>query len=116
MRPYVAFLAQLQTRQPEVAARLTALELPNLLVLLELVENDGDAEATIELATSLSSLLQFLGKPCPLECVAQARDRGAKALGEAWNHSHFEAHRTRIEQQLGSGQLREAAEVSLRIG
>ena len=32
------------------------------------------------------------------------------ALGETWNHARFEAARTRIEQQLAGGRLREAFE------
>ena len=48
------------------------------------------------------------GKPRLLERVAQVRDAAAAALGEAWNHARFEAERTRIEQQLAGGRLREA--------
>jgi tetratricopeptide (TPR) repeat protein len=40
--------------------------------------------------------------------VGQVRDTAAAALGDAWNHARFEAARTRIEQQLAGGQLREA--------
>jgi tetratricopeptide (TPR) repeat protein len=40
--------------------------------------------------------------------VGQVRDTTAAALGDAWNHARFEAARTRIEQQLGGGRLREA--------
>ncbi len=36
------------------------------------------------------------------------RDAAAAALGDAWNHARFEAARTRIEQQLAGGRLREA--------
>ena len=86
------------------------LELPNLFALLDLVQRAGDAEATIDLATSLYSLLQALGKPRLLERVGQVRDAAAAALGDAWNHARFEATRTRIEQQLDGGRLREAFE------
>jgi len=110
MRGYVGFLVQQRRQQAEVAATLTLLELPNLFALLEQVQKKSDAEATIGLATSLYSLLQWLGKPRLLERVAQARDSAAKALGKTWNHSCFQAQGTRIEQQLDSGQLREAFE------
>jgi hypothetical protein len=83
------------------------LELPNLFALLEQVQRAGDAEATIALATSLFSLLQSAGKPRLLERVAQVRDASAAALRETWNHAGFEAQRTRIEQQLAGGRLRE---------
>jgi hypothetical protein len=87
---------------------LTVLELPNLFALLDLVQRAGDAEATIGLATSLYSLLSRLGKPRLLERVGQVRDAAAAALGDAWNHARFQAARTRIQQQLGGGRLREA--------
>ncbi len=111
MRGYVGFLEQQRSQNTEVAATLTGLELPNLFALLDRVERAGDAEATIDLATSLHSLLQNAGKPRLLERVGQVRDAAAKQLetqGDTWTHARFEAARTRIEQQLGGGGLREA--------
>src|SRR5262249_34790043 len=95
-------------QNPEVAATLTVLELPNLFALLDLVQHAGDAETTIALATSLYRLLQWLGKPRLLERGGQVRNPPAAGLGNAWDHAQFQAARTRIEQQLGSGRLREA--------
>lgn len=108
MREYAEFLQQQENRNAELAATLTVLELPNLFSLLDIVQRAGDAETTIDLVTSLYSLLQVLGKPRLLERVGQVRDTAAAALGNAWNHARFEAARTQIEQQLARGQLREA--------
>jgi tetratricopeptide (TPR) repeat protein len=114
MGAYVKFLYQQRWQNTEVAATLTGLELPNLFALLDLVQRQKDAEATIDLATSLYSLLSMLGKPRLLERLGQVRDAAAKelerTLGDSWNHARFAATRTRIEQQLASGQLREALE------
>jgi tetratricopeptide (TPR) repeat protein len=110
MGSYVKFLEHEQSQRTEVAATLTVLELPNLFALLEQVEAAKDAETTIGLTTSLFSLLQNLGRPRLLERVAQAREASEAALGVAWNHACFQAQRTRIEQQLGNGQLRQAFE------
>jgi tetratricopeptide (TPR) repeat protein len=110
MRAYAGFLDQQLSQNIEVAATLTVLELPNLFALLDLVQRAADAEATIDLATSLHSLLQSLGKPRLLERVGQVRDAAAAALGDAWNHARFQAARTRIEQRLDGGRLREAFE------
>jgi tetratricopeptide (TPR) repeat protein len=107
MRGYTDFLHRQQRQKAEVAATLTLLELPNLFALLDHVQRAGDAEATIALTTSLHSLLQRLGKPRLLERVGQTRDAAAAALGPAWNHTRFEAQRTRIEQLFGNGRLRE---------
>jgi tetratricopeptide (TPR) repeat protein len=110
MRAYAGFLNQQQFQDTEIAATLTVLELPNLFALLDLVQRAGDAEATIDLATSLYSLLQFAGKPRLLERVGQVRDAAAAALGDVWNHARFTATQTRIEQQLADGHLPEAFE------
>ena len=108
MRAYVKFLVQQWSQNTEIATTLTVLDLPNLFALLEQVQRAGDAEATINLATSLYSLLQYTGKPRLLERVAQVLDAAAAMLGETWSHARFEAQRTRIEQQLARGRLREA--------
>jgi tetratricopeptide (TPR) repeat protein len=108
MRAYVEFLYEQQSQNTEVAATLTGLELPNLFALLDRVQRAGDAAATIHLATSLYQLLQVLGKPRLLARVGQVRDAAAAVLGDAWTHARFEAARTRIEQQLAGGKLREA--------
>ncbi len=110
MRGYSEFLYQQSNQNAEVAATLTGLELPNLFALLDIVQHTGDAEAAIDLATSLYSLLQWAGKPRLLERVGQVRDAAAASLGDAWNHARFEATRTRIEQELASGRMREAFE------
>jgi tetratricopeptide (TPR) repeat protein len=108
MRSYVSFLNQQESQNAELAATLTGLELPNLFALLERVQLTGEPEATIGLTTSLYSLLSTLGKPRLLQQVGQVRDAAAATLGDSWNHARFQAQRTRIEQQLGSGRLREA--------
>jgi len=114
MGGYAEFLRQQKNQNAEVAASLTGLELPNLFALLDLVQRQEDAEATIALATSLYSLLQGLGKPRLMERLGQVRDAAAKELerklGDSWNHARFQATRTRIQQQLAGGQLREALE------
>jgi tetratricopeptide (TPR) repeat protein len=110
MGGYVLFLDQERSQNTELAATLTVLELPNLFALLDQVQRAGNAEATIDLATSLYSLLRNVGKPRLLERVGQVRDAAANLLGDAWSHARFEAARTQIEQQLADGRLREAFE------
>jgi tetratricopeptide (TPR) repeat protein len=115
MRAYTEFLVQQQRQNAEVAATLTLLELPNLFALLDLVRDAADAEATIDLATSLYNLLQGLDKPRLLARVAQVRDAEAAALGDVWNHARFEASRTRIDQRLGGGKIRAALEEAQQL-
>lgn len=108
MGGYVEFLVQQQRQNAEIAATLTLLELPNLFALLERMQHAGDESATINLTTALYSLLQNTGRTRLLERVARVRDTAGLALGDEWNHAQFEAQRTRIEQQLAGGCLREA--------
>jgi tetratricopeptide (TPR) repeat protein len=108
MAAYLDFLYQQRRQNTELAATLTLLELPNLFALLDRSQAVADPETTIDRATDLYSLLQALGKPRLLERVARVRDAAAAALGEGCSHARFQASRTRIEQQLAAGQLREA--------
>ena len=68
---------QQRSQNTEVAATLTVLELPNLFALLDLVQRAGDPEATIDLATSLYSLLQMARQAA----AAGARRAGARRRG-----------------------------------
>lgn len=63
MRAFAGFLNEQQFHDTQLAATLTLLELPNLMVLLDQVSTAGDPTATINLATQFFSLLQVLGKP-----------------------------------------------------
>jgi tetratricopeptide (TPR) repeat protein len=108
MAAYLNFLYKQQRQNTELAATLTLLELPNLFALLDRSQAVAESETTIDRATSLYSLLQGLGKPRLLERVARVREAAAAALGEGPSHARFEASRTRIQQQLAAGQLREA--------
>jgi tetratricopeptide (TPR) repeat protein len=108
MAPYLRDLYQQQHQNAELAATLTLLELPNLFALLDRSQAAADPETTIERATSLYTLLQFIGKPRPLERIALVCDGAAAALGEGWSHARYKASCIRIEQQLAGRQLRKA--------
>ena len=108
MRRYAEFLRQQQHQNTEIAATLTLLELPNLFALLDLVQQAGDAEATIGLSTTLYSLLQWLGKPRLLARVGEVRDAAASAMTSSWNHAQYQVMDNRIDQQLATGHLQEA--------
>jgi tetratricopeptide (TPR) repeat protein len=109
MRSYAEFLQQQQAKNAEMAAGLTLMELANLMALLDAVESAGHAEATIHLAAKLHTLLINLNRPRLMARIAQARDAATRALGEeSWGHAQFNAERTRVEQLLQAGRVREA--------
>jgi tetratricopeptide (TPR) repeat protein len=108
MAAYLRYLGQQHSQNTELAAMLTLLELPNLFALLDRSQAVADPETTIQRVTYLYTLLQGQGKPRLLERVARVREAAAAALGEGSSHARFQASRTRIEQQLAAGQLREA--------
>jgi tetratricopeptide (TPR) repeat protein len=108
MADYLSWLDDERSQNAELAATLTSLELPNLFALLDRSQASADPATTIERTTYFYSLLKGLGKPRLLERMARVREYTAAALGEGFSHAHFQASRTRIEQQLAAGQLREA--------
>ena len=106
MRGFIDFLTQQQNQDAQLAATLSALELPNVMALLDRVQAAGDIEATIGLTTSLFRLVQNLGRPRVLAKISSARDAAARAPDSGgWSHARFAAQRTQIEEQLASGQL-----------
>jgi tetratricopeptide (TPR) repeat protein len=108
MAAYTDFLVQQWGQNIEMAMTLTTLELPNLFALLDRVQSAGHAGVMIALTSSLFTLLQNIGRPRLLTVIGRTRDAAAAALENTWNSVSFEVARTRIEQQLLAGRLREA--------
>ena len=109
MLAYAEFMSRERLRDIGMAATLTVKELPNLMALLDRVERAGDAEATIDLTTTLHGLLWQLNLPRLLGRVAQTRDAATQSLGQTgWSHALFQAERTRIEQLLQTGRVGDA--------
>ena len=125
MRALVDFLYQQQSQDAALAARLTLLELPNLVAALVWdheaalagaatpVAGAPEAAAAlptvtevVAMATRLEGLLQFLGRPRVLAQVA--RLRAAAAPGLAWGQARFEAERATVERLQEAGRWAEA--------
>ena len=108
MTDYLSGLVQQANQNAELAATLTLLDLPNLFALLDSSQISAEPKTTIDHAAYLSSLMSNLGKPRLLERVAQVREAAYAALESWWSHAHFLASRTRVEQRLADGQLKDA--------
>lgn len=111
MKQLSDFLYQQLSQDAQMSLNLTNLELPNLVRLLEHVRAQGDAEATVDLATKLEQLLTNLGRKQLLAWVAETREKEAEALPD-WSHMRFEASRMTQEGDclLFLGRLQEAAQ------
>ena len=90
-----------KSQNAEVAATLTMLELPNLFALLDLVQRAGDAEATIDLATSLYEMLQL---PASHDSWNEL-DRFATLRRRRWETPGITRNSKRREPELSSSLL-----------
>ena len=111
MAPLTDYLYEERFKNTQLAASLTLLELPNLLALLEYLQQSASAEIVVNLATKLETLLQELGRPAALVRVAEIRTMAATQLG-AWSRARFQAERSSIERMLQSGQWQQALDVA----
>ncbi|MCB0111781.1 MAG: tetratricopeptide repeat protein, partial [Caldilineaceae bacterium] len=110
----VDFLSEQFFKDSKLALRLTLLELPNLLALLDRLEQQlaadpTSAEAVSDTARSIEQLLEFLGRPQELSRAVVVRKAATDAISE-WNHARFEHERLEIEWLLDRGELQKAYE------
>lgn len=110
----VGFLYQQKFKDPQLAATLTLLELPNLLAVLEYLQQEASAEQVVNLATSLEGLLENLGRPKALTRVVRVREAVAAALGE-WSNARFLAEDAAVDRLLDTGRFGEAVAAAQRV-
>ena len=112
MRQLVGFLYQQMTQDSTTAFRLTLLDLPNLVALLDWLEqrlstDPSSAEAVSETAGSIEALLARLNRPQDLSRAVAVRERAAAMIPE-WGKARFENEYLLIERLLQQGQLQPA--------
>lgn len=95
-----------------MALRLTLLELPNLLALLDWMEqrveaDSATAEAVSGTAGRIEQLLSDLGRPQALAKAVALRERAAAVIPD-WGHARFASEYLLIERLLDQGQLQPA--------
>lgn len=69
MKELADFLQEQLYKDSQLSATLTLLELPNLLKLLKYLQDRGNPEETVTMATTLEALLHTLGRPHTLKEV-----------------------------------------------
>jgi tetratricopeptide (TPR) repeat protein len=107
MAGLTAFLYQQRSQDAGLAARLTLLELPNLLAMLRWAEENAAPEEAVGLADSVERLLSGLGRPQAMAEAGAVRERAARNLGE-WGHARYLAARGEVERLLERGEMRAA--------
>ncbi|QQZ29827.1 TIR domain-containing protein [Thiothrix subterranea] len=110
----VSFLYQQASKDKKLSAQLTQLELPNLLVYLQILVDGLQAghgqivaEQVVDSASRVEQLLANLHHPQALAQVVTWRKQTAKALGE-WSNARFENERMNIERLLQQGNVQAA--------
>ena len=103
MKQLTAFLYEQQFKDAELAARLTLLELPNLMAMLVWMHDKATPEQVVDLAEGVESLLSKLGRPQALAQATQVREQAAQRLGE-WGHAQYTAESADIDRLMERGE------------
>jgi tetratricopeptide (TPR) repeat protein len=114
MARLMGFLYQQRGQDARLAARLTLLELPNLLAMLRRAEEKSQPEAVVDLAGSVEYLLTGLGRPQALAEAETVRERAAENL-VGWGHIQFTAANAEIDRLLERGEVRAAHAAAERL-
>lgn len=108
----VNYLYQQLSKDSRLAFRLTLLELPNLIALLDclaeqLTADASMAEAIADTAGRIEELVAHLSRPQALARAVALRERAAAAIPD-WGQARFENERLVINRLLQEGQLQTA--------
>lgn len=114
MRQLTAFLSQQQFQDAELAARLTLLELPNLMALLLWIQGKAAPEEAFDMADRVERLLAHLGHHSALAKATRAREEAARCLGEG-GHARFAAEGAHVDRMLEGGDLQAALTAAQRL-
>ena len=111
------FLYQQRSQNAELSARLTLLELPNLMALLNWVEEHATPEEVVDLAHRLETLLARLGRPQAFAQATRTREGAALRLGQdsVWSLARFNAESAKIDRLLEGGQLQAAYQAAQQL-
>jgi hypothetical protein len=99
-----SFLYWQQSKDAELSARLTLLELPNLMALLLWMQQQAMPEDRVEVAHNMETLFARLGRPQALTEATRVREQGASGLSQ-WSYARYLSETANIEQLLTVGDL-----------
>jgi len=98
------FLYEQQSKNAELAAQLTLLELPNLLAWLEWLAGHASPEDVVGEASKVEDLIRFLGRPRAMEAVVAIRKEAAGELGD-WSKARYLDAGKSVDRLLERGDL-----------
>ncbi|HEY0323360.1 MAG TPA: TIR domain-containing protein [Pyrinomonadaceae bacterium] len=97
-------LYEQQFKDAEVSARLTLLELPNLMAMLLWMQQQGAPEMVVDVAQRVESLLARLGRPQALAEATRVREQAASGLSQ-WSYARYLTESASIDRLLEGGAL-----------
>lgn len=112
MTQLVDFLYGQLSKDSKLATRLSLLELPNLLALLDrlaqqVAANPASADAVSATAGAIEQLLANLNRPQALARAVAVREQAAAAI-PGWGHARFEHERLLIQRLFDQGKVQPA--------
>jgi tetratricopeptide (TPR) repeat protein len=108
------YLYEEQFQDAQHAGRLTVLELPNLLALLDWQPDHQPPEHIVGVAANMEGLLQNLGQPRALAQAVRTRERAAGQL-TGWSRARHEAAAAEIDRLFDRGELPAAHVATQRL-
>jgi tetratricopeptide (TPR) repeat protein len=93
-----------QFKDAQLVGRLTVLELPNLLQMLDWLCTRWPPERVVVLASDVETLVEALGRPQALARAVQVREQAAQRLG-GWSYGRYVSDSAHIDRLLDRGEL-----------
>ena len=110
----VGFLYEQLFKDANMSRRLTLLELPNLLALLDWLPSHREPPDVVATAGRIEQLLADLGRPAALARAVAVREAAAEQLGDG-NHAAFASAAWSIERLLEANDLRQARDTACEL-
>lgn len=104
MDQLIRYLYEELFKDTRLASRLTLLDLPNLLAMLEWSQIRWPPERVVNLAGQAERLVAELGRPQALARATRVREQAAQKLGD-WSHALHLSESAHIDRLLERGEL-----------
>ncbi|MDQ3813701.1 MAG: tetratricopeptide repeat protein, partial [Armatimonadota bacterium] len=114
MAELTGFLHEQRFQDTKLAAQLTLLELPNLLAMLDWLQDRWSPELVVDLAERVERLVAELGRPHALAMATRVRQEMAGKLG-VWSHAGFVAEAANIDRFVELRNLPAAQDAAKRL-